>query len=74
MKAELTLDEPEQIRAQHAVSPDGKPRLHVVWEAEEMGEVQLMINRAYGTMEPRDWPAWVRDLEKKVHEVQQKSS
>jgi hypothetical protein len=69
MHAEITWDTPEELRAKHHRSPEDKPRLHVVWEVNEMVEVQQMIDRAYGTLEPREWPVWVKEFEKKVREL-----
>jgi hypothetical protein len=74
MHAELTWEDPEQIRAQHQRAPEDPPRLLVIWEASEMAEVQMMIDRAFGTLEPRDWPKWVKPLEKVVREISEKTA
>lgn len=66
MYAEPTRNTPEETRAQHQRDPVDPPRLHVVWEFDEIHEVQQMIDRAWGTLEPKLWPAWARDFEKVV--------
>jgi len=67
VKAEITYDPAYEIMKRSQTSPDGKPRLHVVFEAHEIPALKKdIIDRALNTLD--SWPPFADELDRVVSE------
>lgn len=41
----------------------GSPRLCLVYDRSEVVKLRDMVNRALNTLDPRDWPPFMRELD-----------
>lgn len=63
MQRMISSDPSSEIMSRHQDSPDGKPRLHLVFESEEVPGLKKLLDRSLNTLDPSLWPAFARELD-----------